>query len=163
MYLAGIIPGPSEPSLEEVDHFVLPLIQSFKSLWSLGVYFSRTAAYPHGRLVRCAILSFVADMKGSCKTAGSRCCALYVVEGNSLDPSHWPRISVEEYRDIAEQWRKASSLAARQEIYERDGIRWIPLLLLDYWDPTKLVIVDAMHALFAGLIPTHFRKIYGVD
>ncbi|KAF8582634.1 hypothetical protein K439DRAFT_1243732, partial [Ramaria rubella] len=26
MYLAGIIPGPSEPSLEEVDHFVLPLI-----------------------------------------------------------------------------------------------------------------------------------------
>ncbi|KAF8572534.1 hypothetical protein K439DRAFT_1252780, partial [Ramaria rubella] len=169
MYLAGIIPGPNEPSLEEVNHFIMPLVQSFKSLWSPGVYFNRTAKFPEGRLIRCAILSFVADMKGSRKTAGSRRCALCrishaeVVGGCCLDPSKWPRLSVAEYRRIAEQWLNAPSLAARQEIYEREGIRWTPLLLLEYWDPTKLIIVDAMHAIFAGLIPTHFRKIYGVD
>ncbi|KAF8580856.1 hypothetical protein K439DRAFT_1308201, partial [Ramaria rubella] len=169
MYLAGLIPGPHEPSKEEVDHYLYPLVQSFISLWDPGVYFNRTAKCPTGRVVRCAIVTFVADLQGSRKTIGAKECPVCgmgikdVKAGCCLDPCQWNRCSLQEYQDSAECWRIASTLEEQEKIYQTEGVRWSPLSLLEYWDPTKLVVVDAMHALFEGLLQTHIRKRYGVE
>ncbi|KIJ28230.1 hypothetical protein M422DRAFT_82668, partial [Sphaerobolus stellatus SS14] len=48
IYVAGIIPGPHEPSLEEVDHYLRPLVDAFLELWEPGVFFSHTRSCPSG-------------------------------------------------------------------------------------------------------------------
>ncbi|KIJ34744.1 hypothetical protein M422DRAFT_82130, partial [Sphaerobolus stellatus SS14] len=165
MFLAGVIPGPSEPSLEELNHLLVPLFQIFAELWQPGIFFTRTAKFSMGRLIRCAIIPFVADMKGSCKTSGSKRCPLClvqhpaVVSAQFIDPKSFPRRTADQYRDIVNQWLHASSATAQENVYKEHGIRWTPFLLLPYWDPTKLVIVDPMHALFEGIVQAHVRFI----
>ena len=43
MYLAGVIPGPKAPALQEVNHFIEPLAFELGNLWFKGAYFKRTA------------------------------------------------------------------------------------------------------------------------
>ena len=45
--LVGIIPGPREPSGEEIDHFLHPLVEVMKESWAHGAIY-RTHDYPHG-------------------------------------------------------------------------------------------------------------------
>ncbi|KIJ48287.1 hypothetical protein M422DRAFT_248093 [Sphaerobolus stellatus SS14] len=147
-FLAGIIPGPGEPSLEEVNHLLVPLFRIFAELWQPGIFFTRTAKFAMGRLIWCAIVPFVADMKGSRKTSGSKQCPLCLVQHADV---------------IAHQWLHASTAIAQENIYKKHGIRWTPFLLLPYWDPTKLVVVDPMHALFEGVVQAHVRYIYEMN
>jgi hypothetical protein len=42
------------------------------------------------------------------------------------------------------------------------GVRWSELLRLPYFDPSRFVVVDAMHNLFLGLIHEHFTGILGL-
>jgi len=169
IYVAGIIPGPREPSLEEVDHFMKPLIEGFLELWDPGVFFNRTANFPSGKVIRCAIIPFVADTVGSRKTVGSPRCILCgliheeVRKGEMINPEGWERLSSQQYRGIAQEWLQAETFTKRNKIYKEKGIRWSPLLLLPYWDPLQLAIVDPMHVLFLNVVKNHFRKIYKVD
>ncbi|KIJ26638.1 hypothetical protein M422DRAFT_78520, partial [Sphaerobolus stellatus SS14] len=169
MFLAGIIPGPREPSMEEVDHYIKLVIQSFLELWDPGVFLTRTAKFQAGKVIRCALVPFVADMKGARKTAGTKHCVscetthAEVVAGTFLDPKDFKRRTVDDYREKAQQWRHAETIAQRNSLYDRDGIRWTPWLLLPYWDPTRLVVVDPMHALLEGVVATHIRHVYGMD
>jgi hypothetical protein len=48
MYLVGIIPGPSKPSLTEINHFLKLLVADLKDFWHPGVYFLHTAKYGDG-------------------------------------------------------------------------------------------------------------------
>jgi hypothetical protein len=41
-------------------------------------------------------------------------------------------------------------------------VRWSELLRLPYFDPTRFVVIDAMHNLFLGLINKHFQDILGI-
>lgn len=62
---------------------------------------------------------------------------------------------------MAEQWKDAPSKAARDRIFKETGIRWSELLRLPYWDPTRSVVVDAMHNLFLGLVKFHCQSVLG--
>jgi hypothetical protein len=42
------------------------------------------------------------------------------------------------------------------------GVKWSELLCLPYFDPTRFVVIDAMHNLFLGLINEHFQNILGI-
>ncbi len=48
IYISGIIPGPKEPSLTEINHFIAPLVDDLKAAWDRGVVFSHAP----NRLVR---------------------------------------------------------------------------------------------------------------
>ena len=50
MYLAGIIPGPKLPLLENLNHYIRPLIDDLVASWDRGIWFSKTANYPNGRI-----------------------------------------------------------------------------------------------------------------
>ena len=63
---------------------------------------------------------------------------------------------------MAEDWQEAPSKAERDRIFKETGVRWSELLRLPYWDPTRFVIVDAMHNLFLGLVKHHIETVLGV-
>ena len=48
LYLAAIIPGPKQPSLENLNHYIHPLVQDLTVSWERGVWYSKMANFPHG-------------------------------------------------------------------------------------------------------------------
>ncbi|MBW0578412.1 hypothetical protein O181_118127 [Austropuccinia psidii MF-1] len=59
--VAGIIPGPKEPTALQLDYLLMPLIKELKELWQ-GYNFSPTSTGPSGSFMRVAILTAIADV-----------------------------------------------------------------------------------------------------
>ena len=172
MYLVGIIPGPKEPSLHQINHLLSPLVDELLELWHEGIFISQTPHYRKGRRVRCALGPLVCDLPAARQMGGvashaSRhfcsCCLLKLDDIENLDFANWPTRSQEVHRFIAEQWRDAPTEAMRDNIFEAHGIRWTELLRLPYWDPTHFTLVDSMHAFLLGMLKRHVRDIWGMD
>ena len=83
---------------------------------------------------------------------------------DNLDMSTWGcgSRSYREHVTLAQQWRDGTS-TQRSEIFESHGIRWTELLLLPYWDPTRFVVLDSMHALLLGCLRHHSRVLWGMN
>ena len=62
MYLAGVIPGPKQPSLDNLNHCVRPLIDNMVDAWDWGIRFLWTANCPAGRLTHSAVALVVCDL-----------------------------------------------------------------------------------------------------
>ena len=75
----------------------------------------------------------------------------------------WSRRNIAQWRLDALEFKNAPSKASRARVFQRTGVRWSELLELDYWDPTKSVVVDAMHNLFLNLVKHHCREILQID
>lgn len=169
MYLAGIVPGPEEPKLEKLNHYIRPLITDMKKSWTDGVFLSRTAVYPDGRLTRCAIAVGVFDLPAGRKTAALAghgadwFCSICDLNGRAkhlhrTDYENWRRRDPEQLRHWAEKWRDAESASERTKIFQTHGVRWSELWRLPYWDPTRMLVIDAMHCLYEGLIKMHCHE-----
>ncbi|KAJ3528879.1 hypothetical protein NM688_g7934 [Phlebia brevispora] len=172
MHLCGVIPGPKEPSREEMNHFLAPLVDDFLRMWDPGVYFSRTAKYEQGRRVFCLLVPLISDAPASKKISGMTShsatlfcslCRLPRADINNLDEQSWERITPEQHRQLADRWRQAESKAEQDRLLKQNGIRWSELLRLPYWDPTRFIIIDPMHNLLLGLIQFHCRVVLGFD
>lgn len=173
LFVGGVIPGPKEPTLEESDHFVRPIIEQFASAWSPGIHVSRTASSPSGAVVESAIVLSVNDLPAARKIAGMQgvssdhicsVCRLYgKAQVMNTNFHQWIPRDVDDLREQAEAWRDAATLKQRKDIYDRSGIRWSSLWLLPYWDPTKMLVVDSMHCLLEGLIHYHCRHVLRLD
>ena len=168
--LVGIIPGPSEPSLHQINHFLRPLVTELLELWQPGVTLQPTGTCSHTRTIRAAIIPLICDLPALRKTAGyaghsSRnfCsfCLLRKSDINNLSRP-WPTRSRERHMVLALQWRDAQTEAERKALFDRHGIRWSELLRLPYWDPTRYATVDAMHNLFLGEVRHHIRQVWGL-
>ena len=172
VYLAGVIPGPKSPSLEETNHFIEPLVLEFRDLWFKGAHFSRTALRREGRLARCAVVPLVCDLGAGRKVSGHAShsstffcsfCQLPKDRINNVDMASWPRRTCQEFRALAEEWRVAADRNKREALFKHCGVRYSPLLLLPYWQPTRYVVVDTMHNLFLGLFQRHCRRLFGMN
>ncbi|KAJ8456027.1 hypothetical protein ONZ51_g12281 [Trametes cubensis] len=155
VYLAGVIPGPKAPSLEQVNHFLGPLVRELNQFWSPGVFYSRTAHHSQGRLARCAVLPLVCDLGAGRKLQKSSI--------NNLNKESWPRRDCDTFRRLAEEWKAATTDKRRGQLFKSSGIRYSALLDLPYWRPTRYVVIDTMHNLFLGLFQRHCRRIFGMD
>ena len=173
MFLAGIIPGRHEPPLDKGNHYIRPIVDTFVELWSPGVWFSRTDGHPHGRLVRCAIVSVVCDLLAAKKTAGFGSlahthfchichCTRNVHGYGHLDQHLWRMRTNEETRVSAQAYKDSKTEVDSDAIFAQTGVRWSELLRLPYFDPTRFVVLDVMHNLFLGLINKHFQDILGI-
>ena len=169
--LVGIIPGPNEPSLHELNHFIRPLIDEFLVLWHSGIRLSRTALHSTGRLVRAVIIPLICDLPALRKTAGfaghssKHFCSFCLLERWNINnlSRPWPSRTWQEHMNIASQWRDAETEAERKAIFDQHGLRWSEMLRLPYWDPTRFAVVDAMHNLFLGALRHHCRDVWGID
>ena len=173
IYLAGIIPGPTEPPLEQANHYVRPLVDDMLDSWTTGVRFTRTSLCPDGRLTRSAIVLGVFDLPAARKMAALAAfsanwfCSICNLHGRHHIPrtdfESWLRRSPTELRTYAEQWRDAISEADQDAIFEKHGVRWSQLWRLPYWDPTRMLVVDSMHCLFEGLVEDHCRIVLNLS
>ncbi|KAI8989143.1 hypothetical protein BD414DRAFT_327419 [Trametes punicea] len=172
MYLAAIIPGPREPSLEALNYYLRPIIDALVVSWERGVFHSRVAAEPDGCVSRSAIAAAVMDLVAARKTSQlaahsahiycSVCsCSVLNTRGRT-DFESWTPRDPAEMRKHAENWRDAASKVERERIFQQHGVRWSELWRLPYWDPTRQLVVDSMHCIFEGLVPYHFRDILGL-
>ena len=173
MCLVGIIPGPHEPPLTALNHYLTPLVDDFMDFWHPGVRFSRTDGYKHGRLVRCAIVCVVCDLPAARKTSGfgpfshSHFCAIcHCTRQNhgysDINYHLWRRRTKEECLVSAKTFNNAETKLEQDAVFASSGVTWSALLRLPYFDPTRFVVIDAMHNLFLGLIKEHFQNILGI-
>ena len=172
MYLAAIIPGPHEPSLDQINPLLTPLIDDFVDLWHHGVRYSQTPRHPCGKTVRCAIIPLVSDLPAARQMSGfaphqshhlCSFCETTLADIEDTEWWKWKGRNCEEHRLLAERWKNASTEAERDQIYQDTGVRWSELLRLPYWDPTRFVALDPMHALFLGIFKRHCTEIWGMD
>ncbi|THU82168.1 hypothetical protein K435DRAFT_592436, partial [Dendrothele bispora CBS 962.96] len=172
VFVAGIIPGPNEPSVDELDHFARPVIEQFAQAWRPGLHLSSTAdpkSEESGAVVEAGILLSVNDLPAARKIAGLQgpmsglICSICRMRGKNLifntDRSQWTRRDVEKLRHWANAYRNANTLAERKAIFDDHGVRWSSLWLLEYWDPTRMLVIDAMHCILEGIVHYHCRYV----
>jgi hypothetical protein len=161
LYLVGIIPGPREPSGEEIDHFLRPLVEVMKESWAVGAIY-KTYEYPLGRFVRSAIALSVNDLPMARKIMGIS----NHVDKKAAKAEHfdcWKTRSFQKVQEDAQKWRRATSAKERKRLYNKTGVRHSVLMELEYWDPTIMVPIDGMHNFFLGLLQYHARTVLGMD
>jgi hypothetical protein len=175
VYLAGIIPGPSEPAsdLSQLNYFLEPLVDNLLELYNPGIIFNNAASSAaFAYLVRCTLLALIADLPGFRKVAGfvginhayiCAFCKLKKHERANFDAETWPRRTREEVISEAEAWRDARTQGDRDALVAKSGIRWSELLRLPYWNPLRHGVVDSMHNLFLGEAQRHCRHIWHMD
>ena len=169
LYLAGIIPSPSQPSLKNLNHYICPLINDLTVSWERGVRYSHMANYPQGRTTHSAIALTVCDLPAArhlSAFAGVRshwiCSTCNCYHKNSygrVDFENWVPHDKDTLRRYAEKWRDAPSTAERELLFKQYGVRWSELWWLPYWDPARQLIVDAMHCILEGLVAHHSRNL----
>lgn len=172
MFLVGIIPGPREPSLEQINHVLCPLVDDLLRFWEPGVFVKQTARYFEGRLCRAALIPVVCDLPAARQVSGFALhssthfcsfCKLPLHEIDNLEPNSWPIRTWKEHQQSASAWKNATSAAERLKLYRQNGVRWSELLRLPYWDPTTFVVLDCMHSLLLGDLQRHCREVWGMD
>lgn len=93
IFLVGIAPGPRKPSLEQVNWFLTPVVKQLQTLWSPGVYLSKTPLHPKGQLVSATLIPFFADLLALCRSLGfashtaKRMCSYCLFRGRTLKTS----------------------------------------------------------------------------
>ncbi len=172
MYLVGVIPGPTKPSIDQINHFLRPLVDELLEFWFKGVFYSRTALYEAGRLVRAALVPLVCDLPAARQTAGfgghgakyfCSVCRLLKSDMNELDMSKWEERTCDEHRAAAQAWKDLPTLAKRDTAFKLNSTRWSALLDLPYWDPIKYTVIDSMHNHYLGLLKYHCRTLWGMN
>lgn len=174
MFLAGIIPGPSEIKVDGCNYFIQPIVDDLLAFWDPGVFFSKTWSYPEGRRVRCALIALVCDILAARKFSAfashsankfcSRCeCEKQSGGLNDYDPSTWIFRTNEGCRAQGLEFCSAQTSRERDDVVSWYGRRWSELERLPYFDITRYVVVDPMHNLLLGLLEEHFRFILGFE
>lgn len=169
MFLFGIVPGPHEPPLACINHYLSHLMDELLEFWHTGIRYSRTNTFYFGRVVRCALICLVCDLPAARKTNGfasvrhSEMCAIchckFQPKKDILNDSFaniWERRTGEEIRKSSQLYLDAANEKERSNVILTTGIRWSELYRLPYFDPSRFVVIDAMHNLFLGLIREHF-------
>jgi len=171
MYLAGVIPGPSKPSLEQINHALSLLVSELLEFWR-GVYFTRTFKFPGGRFSKGAMIPLVSDMLAARQVAGfgsvtstlfCTSCTLTIQDIENLLKHTWPERVLHNHLQCAREWRLCQNERDRGNLFKLHGVRWSSLLDLPYWNPITYTVLDSMHAAFLGLFQSHCRKVWRID
>ena len=172
MYLAGIVPGPREPSLTQINHLLRPLINELLELWDPGVWYTRTPSCASGKLVRAALVPLICDLKAARQVMGHgshsakkfcSACSLPWEQRNKISEASRVLVPGRRFRKYALEWKMAHSQSERDKAFKKHGIRWSVLLDLPYWDPPRFTIVDSMHTILLGHLHRHCSIIWGMN
>ncbi|KAI0691885.1 hypothetical protein C8T65DRAFT_538235, partial [Cerioporus squamosus] len=175
--LVAIIPGPDEPSLEQLNSVLEPFVLEARQLYSgkcvQDVYPSLHPDGHVGSLMKLAgekelspvhvnVCILASDLPASRKTTGLKghtsklfMCPVCkkpfhsLVDEKCYDPENFDYRSEGRYLKYAFRARFKDQ-ASREEIANRRGIRWSILNLLPGWWPASNGPPDKMHAAYLG-------------
>ncbi|KAL7279486.1 hypothetical protein ACG7TL_007329 [Trametes sanguinea] len=159
-FLLATIPGPDEPSLEQLNHILQVFIPDLLALYN-GVDM-QIPGWADLQPVNCFLYANASDLPAARKASGLRghtakwfMCPVCKQPLHSLtDPKCFDPDSFE-YRDenrflkYAYRARDADA-ATREEIAEERGVRWSALNVLPDWMPVMNTPTEFMHAAFLG-------------
>ncbi|KAI0323532.1 hypothetical protein GY45DRAFT_1264415 [Cubamyces sp. BRFM 1775] len=173
VYLAGVIPGPTKPSTDQINHFLAIVVDEFLEFWDPGVFYTRTALKPQGRRARAALVPVVADLVGARQIVGfgphnhnkvlCTICTLNADNVEETDPANFKARDRDEHRAAAKAWLDAETTLEREALLIKTGVRYSELLRLDYWNPFLYTVVDTMHNLYLGILQRHVRSLWGIN
>ncbi|KAI1792694.1 hypothetical protein LXA43DRAFT_1130213 [Ganoderma leucocontextum] len=174
--LLAIIPGPEEPSLEQLNAVLEPFVADARHMYQVcnsRSYYYRFI-YPGVPMqlagadlddpsqVNMYLNILAADLPGSRKTTGLRghtskafMCSVCKKPLHSLTSHECYDAATFEYREDGRYLKYAfrardADEATRTEIAERRGVRWSVLNLLPDWFPARDGPPDFMHAAYLG-------------
>ena len=157
MYLAGVIPGPRQPSLESLNHYLRPLIQDLADSWEHGVCYSAMANHPKGHVTHSAVGLVVCDLPtahhvGVFAGVGSHfictgCNCYHKTSYGRVYFMSWTPWDKNKLHAYAEQWRDAATTSECEHIFKEHGVCYSELWQLPYWDPASQLVVDSMHCI----------------
>ena len=168
VFIAGITPGPQEPSVIQINNILRPLIAELREAWNGLEIMTRDH---HRFQVRAALIALTSDLPATRKVAGFGshsakffCSHCYLTKSDigSLHVGQWPRRNYERHRSEATFWLSHATNKDREHVFSSNGVRWSILLDLPYWDPTKMVSVDIMHNI-SGIVDYHVRNLLGIN
>lgn len=171
MYLAGVIPGPGKPSLDQINHVLSIIITELLEFWK-GIHYTATASSASGCFVKGVLIPLVCDMLAARQLAGFSSatstyfctfCLITIHDIEDLDKAHWPVRDVSKHLHYAKLWKNSASKAERDATFKAHAIRWSALLDLPYWNPILFSVVDTMHSAYLGMIQSHCRRIWGIN
>lgn len=171
LHLANI-PGPKEPSMDQVNHVLRPIVNQLLELWRTGIWLSRTRSYCSGRICRGILINITGDILGIQKIGGfashnssSFCFLCQSLRSNlhNLDLESWGEAwSYQEHRDIILSWKHAQTEDERHRIYIDYGFRYSELSRLPYFDIIRATALDSMHIMALGLQKDYGENILGM-
>ena len=161
--IAGIIPGPKEPRLSEMNSYLRPLVKELNSLWFDGFTMQHNGK---SVTIHAALLATVCDIPATAKLGGFL--------GYSSKHACWKCEKIFPYNSVlnrvdfsgedigilrTHEQHKKNALCAlsavtpsqRNEIEKETGSRFTELMNLPYYDCIRYVIIDPMHNLL--LVP----------
>ena len=171
MYLAGVIPGPGKPSLDQINHVLVIIVAELLEFWK-GIFYTATASSPFGRLVKGMLIPLVCDMLAARQLAGFSSatstffctfCLITIHDIEDLNKGSWPLRDISKHLHYAKLWKNSSSKAEQDATFKKHGIRWSALLDLPYWNPILFSVVDTMHSTYLGMVHSHCRRIWGIN
>ncbi|RDB28285.1 hypothetical protein Hypma_001411 [Hypsizygus marmoreus] len=152
IFLVGVIPGPKECNLEEINHFIRPVIDQLEIGWKRGFHISRTADSPEsGEDVEVAVVLSVNDLPAARKVSGTaghgsdflctvcdgyKRCNLY-----NTDFENWRLRNVDQMREQAQASRDADTPQQGMEFSKH----------------------TVMHCILEGIVHYHCRSVLCID
>ncbi|MBW0477344.1 hypothetical protein O181_017059 [Austropuccinia psidii MF-1] len=162
VYVAGIIPGPKEPTAIQLKYLLIPHIKELKELWK-GYNFSPTSTGPSGSFIHVAILMDIADVVSMRKLTGfishsgnnfCNFCTIHKAQMEEIGPQFHYMCSYQNQKSTIAKWLRASP-QQRQEISSEYGVQYSIFEALLYWDATRMVNLDIMNNLILGILKDH--------
>lgn len=168
--IAGIIPGPSEPHLSEMNSYLRPLVKELNSLW-----FDGFTMHHKGKdlVIHAALSATVCDVPATAKLGGFlshsskhacwKCSKVFPYD-SALNRVNFSGVDVGNLRDhITHKQNATQALAAvtatqRNNIELQTGSRFTELMILPYYDCIRFAIIDPMHNLLLGTPKRIFHK-----
>jgi hypothetical protein len=127
--------------------------------------------YKSGRLVRAALLPFIADIPALRRSLGFPSatamffcskCLITKKDINNLDKTEWLPRTCDQHKVWAFQARDSKTVKERQNIFKSHGVRYSVLVELEYWNIVDYHVVDSMHNLLLGLLAWHVRRFWAM-
>jgi len=128
-----------------------------------------TYGHPEGVTVQAKAAPLVADLEASRKVSGflghaanlfCSFCLCNHAEIEELDLGDWDERDCELVHQQAEAWLNEPTKARRAILETANGVRWTSLFRLNYWDPTKHVVLGYMHNWLEGILQHHLRNLW---
>ncbi|OCH87011.1 hypothetical protein OBBRIDRAFT_851644 [Obba rivulosa] len=160
LLLVGIMPGPKEAGLDQVQYFLRVIINELLRLWRDG-FVIKTSAFPNGHRVQVILVGVICDKPAAHKLAKFALKATldaFLKDAFARHTNAQHRAHMERYKDLDH------------------AARWSELARLLYFDICHMVVVDPIHNLFldmfiniqatpqlilyTGLVKSHFYHIW---
>ena len=165
MLYLGLLPGPNEVKLHNINHYLSLIIDELLELWN-GFDLPSTNLYPAGKRIRMAVICCSNDIPAARKLCGHisalvgchRCHKKANIIGRKFNYGGFDEMTEwfvqkdpNEHRRNAERWRLCKSKHERKQHVSETHVRWSELLRLPYFDLIRFLVVDPMHNLFLGI------------